>query len=556
MKDDTAPAERPNPITEPIGAGQQALDGGRAAIDGGRAALDGAYSRADKVLDRTQFHVFRLFYFFIPSATVIRRRRFQSVVASRFLSDAGQQALAYGAIVALVRGGGTPFEAALIGVAVVVPPTLFGLYGGTVADALPKRVALAAIYNVQAALCFIVPFTLGDGLGAAIFLLFAVHSLGQISGPTESSVVPYVASEDELASAASVVSFASNLGTAFGTALLAPIMVRVFGTDAVFYTGGVLLALAATRVYDLRTRETPKRFNWRRPPQVKIRATIAWLLEQPAVGTMIIVAVLAGTANIVLQTLAPQYVSDVLDVDPADAVYVFGPSALGLGVALISSPMLIRNFGERSVALCGFVVLSMALVALGMIEVVTPIISTINPLNLIELFGVDIGDELATAGFLAMFVGFGLSLVVTSVQTYLNRRVPLGYQGRAFALQTTLKNGASIVPLLLLGAIASAVGVQGVLIISPLILLAVAASLVRLSAAMGGQSPPRSLDVIASFWDREDDDSRDEVDVPEPVSDGEAARPEDEGDPEHRGTEHGSDEDALRRAGVHEDPAL
>ena len=263
---------------------------------------------------------------------------------------------------------------------------------------------------------------------------------------------------------------------------------------------------------------------------------------------------LAGTANVVLQTLAPQYVSEVLDVDPADAVYVFGPSAVGLGVALVSSPVLIRRFGERVVALCGFAVLASALVALGLIQLVTPIIDRINPLNLIERLGVDISDELAAAGFLAMFVGFGLSLVVTSVQTYLNRRVPLGYQGRAFALQSTLKNGASIAPLLLLGAMASVVGVEVVLTLAPFALFAVAIGLVRLSAAMGGQSPPRNLDVISSFWEQED--GEDEVSVPEAVSDGEAARPEDGGDAEHGGAEDGGDEDALGGTGVDEDPAL
>lgn len=543
-------AGRPEPLPEPVAAAAQ-------AIDDGRAAAAGAYARADKVLDRTQYHVFRLFYVFLPNATIIRRRRFQSVVVSRLLSDAGQQALAYGAIVATVRGGGSAFESALLGVAVVVPPTLFGLYGGTVADALPKRVALAAVYNMQAALCVLVPLLLGTDLAAAFFLLFAVHSLGQISGPTESAVIPYVASEEELASAASIVSFASNVGTAIGTALLAPIMVRLFGTDAVFYAGGVMLALAATRVYDLRTAEAPKRIDWRRPPDVNIRATIAWLVQQPAVGTMILLAVLAGTANVVLQTLAPQYVSEVLGVDPADAVFVFGPSALGLAAALIMAPPFIRRFGERPVALTGFIILTVTLVLLGLVDQLSPILAPVSPLRIVELvFQVEISDDLQAAGVLAIFVGFGFSLAATAVQTYVNRRVPLGYQGRAFALQSVLKNGASIVPLLTLGAIAATIGVEAVLVVAPFALLLMAFALVRFSAAMGGASPPRSLDVIASFWDRSEDHLDEPVDVPEPVLDSEAARPEPQRDDEHQQAERGRDEDPLRRPGSDEHAAL
>jgi hypothetical protein len=86
------------------------------------------------------------------------------------------------------------------------------------------------------------------------------------------------------------------------------------------------------------------------------------------------------------------------------------------------------------------------------------------------------------------------------VQTYINRRVPMTLQGRTFALQSMLKNGAAIAPLLILGFVASAVGVSAVLVVSPLILLAVLAGLVRLSEHFGADAPILSLGVLESFW--------------------------------------------------------
>ena len=472
----------------------------RDPVSSGRRIIDRAYLRGDGVLDRGQQHVFRLFWVFLPETSVARKPKFQQVMASRFLSDAGQQLLTYGALIAVVRDGGSAFQAALVGVATILPPALFGLYGGAVADALPKRVALAAIYNLQAVLCFVVPVLFGTDLSSVLFLLFAVNVLGQVSGPTESSVIPFVASEEELASSASLVSLSSNLGTAFGTAILAPIIVRVFGVQEVFFIGGVLLVLAASRVFDLTTRQKRRKLNWRRP-NVNVRATIAWLTHEPAVGTMIIVAVLAGVANIILQTLAPRYVSSALGVDPADAVYVFGPSAIGLGVALIASPRMIRLVGERATALLGFLVLATSLCLLGFIDEVAGALDWINPLGILAWFGIDLSEKMRTAGFLAMFAGFGLSLTTTAVQTYLNRRVPLSYQGRAFALQSTLKNASAILPLLALGAIATVTSVEAILIVTPVILLALAFMLVRVSYALGGEEPARRLDVLASFWE-------------------------------------------------------
>ena len=85
-----------------------------------------------------------------------------------------------------------------------------------------------------------------------------------------------------------------------------------------------------------------------------------------------------------------------------------------------------------------------------------------------------------------------------------NRRVPLAYQGRAFALQNTLKHGATIVPLLTLGVAAEAFGVDTVLAVSPVLLFVVAMLLVRLSFVFSRSSPRQRLDVLVTFWQESD----------------------------------------------------
>ena len=470
----------------------------------GRQIVDGAYLRADRVLDSGQRQAFRLLWLFLPETSIARDARFQQILASRFLSDAAQQGLAYGALIAVVRGGGSAFEAALIGVATVLPAAALGLYGGAVADALPRRVALAAIYNLQALLCFLIPSVIGTDLAPILLLIFAVNALGQVSTPTESAVVPLVASHVQLASAASLVNLFSSAGTAFGTALLAPILVRAFGVELVFYVAGALLLIAASRVFDLPTRHRRRKLDWKRP-QVNVRGMVAWLVEQPAVGTMIIVGVLSGTANIVMQTLAPRYVQSALHVDAADAVYVFAPSAAGLVIALLAAPALIKRWGERLAALLGFSITAITLVLLGVVGDVGVALDPVNPLRLLDLAGIDLSERLRTAGLLAFPLGLSISLTTTSVQTYVNRRVPLSFQGRAFALQGVLKSGAAVVPLLTLGGAATAFGVERVLLAAPLVLLLGAYVLIWVSTLFARLSPPLGLDVLASFWEESDE---------------------------------------------------
>ncbi len=467
----------------------------------GRRLFDDAYQRADRALDYGQAHVFRLLWFFLPETSIARDLRFQQVLASRFLSDAGQQAVAYGALIAVVRGGGSALDAALVGVAALAPAAVLGLYGGAVADALPKRVALAVVYNLQALLCFLLPGVIGTELIAVLLLVFAVNALGQVSGPTESSVLPVIASDAQLATAASLVNFASSAGTAFGTALLAPVLVRAFGVDTVFYVAGALLLLAASRVFDLPAHEHEPRgpVPWR--PNVRVRSLVQWLFRQPAIATMLVVGVLSGTANIVIQTLAPRYVQSVLRVDAADAVYVFAPSAVGLAIALAAAPSIMKLRGERVAALLGFAITCATLVLLGLVDEVRGALDPVNPLHLVNLLGFEMGQRLRTAALLALPLGFGVSLTTTSVQTYLNRRVPLSHQGRAFALQSTLKSGAAVVPLLSLGGAATAFGVEPVLIVAPFALLALAYALIQLSVRFAGLAPPSGLEVVTSFWE-------------------------------------------------------
>jgi MFS family permease len=480
--------------------------GGWRPVSGGRRIFDDAYRRADALLDHGQRHAFRFLWFFLPETSVAKQVRFQAVFASRFFSDAGQQALAYGMLIALVRGGGSTFDAALLGISALIPPALLGIYGGTVADALPKRLALAGVYNLQAILCFAAPSLIGTDLLAMMALLFAVNTLGQVSGPTESSIIPLVASDTQLASATSMLSLASSLGTAFGTALLAPVLVRAFGVETVIYVAGVLLLLAASRVFDLppgdsaESEPTPRlgpRFFVHR---ISVRSTLAWVADRPAVATMIFVAVVAGTAQIVIQTLAPRYVQTVLQVDAANAVYVFAPSALGLGLALLAMPRLIRIIGERNTALLGFVLLCSALVCFGLVPHLD-YLDVINPLRLLSLTDLDVNRNLRTASLLAIPLGFGFSLTATSVQIYINRRVPLSHQGRTFALQSSLKNGVAILPLATLGAAAEVFGVEAVLLASPLVLLALAVGLIQLSRYFGDHAPRGRLEELGSYWE-------------------------------------------------------
>ena len=220
---------------------------------------------------------------------------------------------------------------------------------------------------------------------------------------------------------------------------------------------------------------------------------------------------IAGTASIVMQILAPRYVQSVLEEDAANAVYVFAPTVLGLLLAVATGPLLVKKTGERIAALAGFTLIAAALSALGAVAEVARLIDFLNPLRALDLAGLDLSRKLRTAGLLALPLGYGVALTTTSVQTYINRRVPLAFQGKTFALQSALKNGASVVPLLTLGAAATTFGTESVLVASPLVLVAIAYALIYLSSRFTGILPPSGLEVLGSFWEELPEDEEAEA---------------------------------------------
>jgi Major Facilitator Superfamily len=468
----------------------------------GRLGMIGtAGQHADRAFDHAQLQVFRVLWLFLPEPSIARDVRFQHLLLSRFLSEGGQQTLTFGALVAVASTGGSAFEVAVIGVAALLPPALLGLYGGIVADQLPTRLALAGAYVGQALICFAIPLFFDTSEVAVLFvLIFAVNSLAQVSAPTESSVLPLVANEEELASAAALINLAVALGQGVAVALFAPIVVSLFGVEAAIYLAGLLLLASATRVFDLPVGDRP--WTLRLPPmRVRMRSTVRWMVTHPGVGSMLIVSVLAGTVNVVLVTLAPRYVEAVLNTDATNTAYVFAPSALGVGIALVSAPAIIRRIGERTTAIIALGVCSFALFLLGLVDELAPIVDAVNPLQIAERLGLDLSSEVRTAGLLAIPLAFGVSLTATSVQTYINRRVPIPLQGRTFALQGVLRNGAAIIPLLTLGAAAGALGADTVLLISPFLILGVGYTLVSISFRVSGLRAPRGLQVVESFWE-------------------------------------------------------
>jgi len=374
-------------------------------------------------------------------------------------------------------------------VAYLLPGVVLGMFGGAVADALPKRFALVVAYLTMGILCFALPLTLGFELRGMIAVLFAVRVLHQVSQPSEASAVPLVATHNELASANSFLSLASSAGEVVGKALLAPLLVRAFDIEPVVIMAGLLFVLSATRALQFRAEPDAgplaemlgaaaasggagSAAGGERIGMTSTREALRWLVNEPAAFWMLMLAAMASTTGVVLGVLGPRYVFAVLDVPPENTFYVFAPASVGLVVALVLTPILLRIFHERLVAALGFLLVAVGLAALGMIDTVTELIG--SRVLFIDIPGVD--EEVKTAAAISSLLGLGMTFAAASTQTYIGKYVPSEVHGRIFALLGAMKDGLSIPVLLMMGAVAGVIGVENVLLISPVVLVVIAFS--------------------------------------------------------------------------------
>ena len=468
--------------------------------------LAAAGSVGNVVVGAPESAVFSILGRFVPKTAVTSKLKFQHLLTAKFLADAGKDSVKYAALVTVVSLGSSAFASSLIALATLIPSIAFGLYGGAISDSLPKRIALFIAYGVNAALCLVSAFFFEDTTLMLFTLVFLVWTLSQISSPAEQTLVPLVTSERELAAANSVMGMSSSFGTAFGSAFIAPILLLAFSADAVFLMAGLFMLGAMTRLVYLDSPGDLKRAEFIKP-KANYSGAIKWLGENPSIGTMVAISAIAGMSYTILSTFAPTYVADVLEIDPAKTVFVMGSAGVGMALSLLAVPYLINRFGERKVAASGFVLLIVSLVGLGLINSgAVDFLQIINPVHwVVEIFNLELTEETQLAVFISFPVGMGAGVTDNSVKTYLNRRVPVVYQGRTFAMRNLSESALTIPPLFAVSALVSWLGISAALVLMPLVLYGLTMALLRWSWTLSDNKDEPHHGVLDTYWEAPED---------------------------------------------------
>jgi MFS family permease len=336
---------------------------------------------------------------------------------------------------------GSAFALGSISLAQALAFFLFALVGGSVADRIDKRRLLLFTQGAAATLSILLGFLTLFGvirLWMMFGLAFLNGTLLSFDQPARGALVPVLVRKEDLGNAISLQSMIFNAASTIGPALAG------FGVATLGYAGnfflnavsyaGVLIALYVMRVPRGPTHRQPTLDAIRAAlGSVKRDAVLPWILSGYAA-----LLFLGPSAALIL----PVYSVRVLHIGPERLGFLF--SAAGVGTVLGSLYLASRADRPKQggIYLRGILIWVVAL----------------------TMFAVSRSFWISMGALLVF--GAGQALAATRTITLLQTRVPEQMRGRVMSLNTLLMMGVRPLGDFPAGALISAIGAPGTLLLS------------------------------------------------------------------------------------------
>lgn len=341
----------------------------------------------------------------------------------------------------------SPLILGLVSSAFAIPLLIFSLFGGVIADRLPKKNVLIFSQASIFVLSLVIAILIQIGTIAVWHLITASLLLGSVFSfnmPARQAIIPELVGEQSLMNAIALNAAAMNL-TRVAAPALAGLLVGIIDVVGVYWIVAACYIVSIGSLMMIRV--TTKRAG---KPSTSMRKDLvvglSFVRHNPTILTLLIMAIIPVIFGLSYQMLMPIFARNVLDVGASG--YGALMSAAGLG-ALIGSLGIasMGNFQRKGLLLLGF----------GFVFGVTLIlfsISNIFWLSLVLLVGVGIGST----GYMALN------------NTLIQLKTPSEMRGRVMSL---FMMTVGLVPLGTLpsGAIAEVTGVAPVVGVSGAILL-------------------------------------------------------------------------------------
>lgn len=149
---------------------------------------------------------------------VFRNSNFTKIWTGQLVSTMGTALTSLAASIYVFRLTNSAMSVGLMLMATAAPSLLVGLFAGVLVDRLDRKRIMIAADLIRAVLVFLIPILVPHSVVWLYVIVMVTSAIGQFFDPAQESVLPEVASEEELAAANSLMAISSFGATAVGFA--------------------------------------------------------------------------------------------------------------------------------------------------------------------------------------------------------------------------------------------------------------------------------------------------------------------------------------------------
>jgi MFS family permease len=397
-------------------------------------------------------------------AAIFQNRNFSLLWISQVFGQSAQNAIFF---VLMVMMEELTRSSALVGLMVLVvnlPSILLSLPTGVILDRFHKKHILlfcnVSRVFVVAGFVFFNRNAQGAGLLTAVYVLtFILSTIGQLSDPAESAMVPLLVPRHQLLTANSVFHLLFNVAQVLGLLVLAPLSLKLGGIDGAFAAISLAYLLTAGLIGPISVNEPPPerhsagdalRRLWE-----ELHAGWRFIISRAPVMMAIAQHGLISVLTMIIAVLAPGFCTRVLGMQPTDAIYIFFSAGLGMFLTTLWIGQLGHRFHRATLAATGLLIVGLALLGFTFVawSSETPSAAVLRPSQSTILLVV----------CMALLLGVGGTLAAVAVQTTVQERAPREIRGRVIAAEFLFANVVGLIPMLIISGLADFIGIPAVL---------------------------------------------------------------------------------------------
>lgn len=369
----------------------------------------------------------------------LQHRNFRLFFAGQLVSLVGtwMQALAQGWLVLQLTKD--PFTLGVISALQFLPVMILGLFGGLIAEALPKRTTIIATQASAMILAFVLGvLTITHTVQAWHIGLLALllGCINAVDMPTRQSFVVEMVGREDVANAVALNSAVFNTARIVGPAI-AGVLIGVVGIAPCFFLNAlsyvaVLVGLLAMRDSELRLGAAYHMGRSARAVVADLAEGLRYVWRTPVVLLAVSLVGVVSTIGMNLNVLVPVFAQEVLESGATG----FGFMMTATGIGSLAAALVIAFSGRASPR-----VMLLGACLLGLLQAVMLIVTSL-PLALVCMFG----------------VGFGSIAMTATANTSIQLAVPDQLRGRVMSVYTTVFAGSTPIGALFAGTVAAGLG--------------------------------------------------------------------------------------------------